>query len=240
MSYNLACGLGHKIAAIASVTGSMNVGLRDSCAPNHPMPVMEIHGTRDFIVAYNGNPKFDAIDSVLDFWVTFNRCDNTAKLTLVRNTNLGDGSTVEHYEYSNCDRGIRVEHFKVIGGSHTWPGSPGKFGVNKDIDASVEIWRFFSQYNLNGPIIPLGIQDDLSEIELNIYPNPASDHITLNLNKEYEQLEISVYNSMGQVVFNRLVQNVSSYTIEMPEHKGLYFLSIHSGSALAAIPVIKK
>jgi len=47
MSYHLACELSDKIAAIASVTGTMNVGQLTTCIPSHQMPVMEIHGTND-------------------------------------------------------------------------------------------------------------------------------------------------------------------------------------------------
>ena len=43
--------------------------------------------------------------------------------------------------------------FKVIGGGHTWPGSNFSSGItNYDIDACVEIWRFFSRYDINGLI----------------------------------------------------------------------------------------
>jgi len=44
--------------------------------------------------------------------------------------------------------GLTVEHFKVIGGEHSWPGYNG----DSDINASAEIWRFFSKYDINGLI----------------------------------------------------------------------------------------
>ena len=52
MSYTLACSLSNRIAAIASVTGSMNVGQDLTCNAQHPTPVMEIHGTSDAMVPY--------------------------------------------------------------------------------------------------------------------------------------------------------------------------------------------
>ena len=65
MSYQLACELSDRIAAIASVTGSMNMGWFNSCNPNHPMPIMEIHGTAD------GNVPYATIPSIMDFWANF-------------------------------------------------------------------------------------------------------------------------------------------------------------------------
>ena len=73
MSYHLACKLSHKIAAIASVTGSMSKQTLDSCNPNHPTSVLQIHGLLDFVVPYNGNNAIgmSSIDDVLDFLGNF-------------------------------------------------------------------------------------------------------------------------------------------------------------------------
>lgn len=45
MSYCLACQ-SDRFAAIGAVTGSMSVGMYDSCSPGHPTPTIHIHGTR--------------------------------------------------------------------------------------------------------------------------------------------------------------------------------------------------
>ena len=55
MSYHLACNLGEKFAAIASITGSMTNGTYDDCSPSHPTPVLQIHGLLDYVVPYDGN-----------------------------------------------------------------------------------------------------------------------------------------------------------------------------------------
>ena len=53
MSYKLACE-SNRFAAIASVTGSMTGQMQNNCSPIKPIPVMEIHGTADPTVPYNG------------------------------------------------------------------------------------------------------------------------------------------------------------------------------------------
>ena len=50
MSYHLACNLSSKIASVASVTGSMTPETYNSCSPNHPTAVMQIHGDVDTVV----------------------------------------------------------------------------------------------------------------------------------------------------------------------------------------------
>jgi polyhydroxybutyrate depolymerase len=147
MSYHLACNLSNRIAAVASVTGSMNMSWFNSCNPNYQMPVMEIHGTADPTVLYT------TIPDILDFWANFNNCNNTPIVTNMPDINIMDGCTAEHQIWENGDNGATVEHFKIIGGTHTWPGTLfSSSGTNYDISASAEIWRFFSQFDINGLI----------------------------------------------------------------------------------------
>ena len=47
MSFLLACQLSDRIAAIASVTGSMTPQTYNLCNPQRPIPVLQIHGTND-------------------------------------------------------------------------------------------------------------------------------------------------------------------------------------------------
>ncbi len=147
MSYYLACSMSDKIAAIASVTGAMSSFTQLNCNPTHPTPVMEIHGTADLTVPFN-----DIVNGI-EYWRDYNNCNLTADTTLILDSYLGDLSTVKHIVYNNGDNGVTTELFKVINGGHTWPGSSiSTAGTNYDIDASVEIWEFFSRYDINGLI----------------------------------------------------------------------------------------
>ena len=147
MSYQLACELSDRIAAIASVTGSMNTNWFNSCSPNHQIPIMEIHGTTDGTVPYTSIP------SILDFWTNFNNCNNTPIITSIPNTNTNDGCTAEHQIWKDGSNGSIVEHYKIINGGHTWPGAIFPNGTtNQDINASVKIWEFFNKYDINGLI----------------------------------------------------------------------------------------
>ncbi|WAC01355.1 prolyl oligopeptidase family serine peptidase [Lacinutrix neustonica] len=83
MSYKLACELSDRIAAIASVTGSMTLGTTGSCNPLHPTPVLEIHGTSDGTVNYNGSNFATAIPDVLSYWSNYNNTDTTPTVTSI-------------------------------------------------------------------------------------------------------------------------------------------------------------
>ncbi len=229
MSYKLACESSDRFAAMASVTGSMNKGQPDICFPQHPVPVMEIHGTADFIVPYNGADWIESVEDVLAFWSDFNNCNGDPEITMMPDLDPNDGSTVEHHVYSDGDNGVKVEHFKVINGGHTWPGSQyGGFGTNYDIDASVEIWKFFSRYDINGKILPANIdqyEEYLSGIR--IYPNPASFYIHIVSNSK-EPLIYQLSALTGQKIKSGVIK-AQNQVIGISElEKGLYLLTIGS------------
>ena len=164
MSYQLACELSDRIAAIASVTGSMNLGWFNSCNPNHPMPVMEIHGTLDPTVTYNTSSFTESVPDIMDFWKNFNNCSNSPITTNVPNSNTTDGCTAEHQIWENGNNGVAVEHYKIIDGEHSWPGALFPNGVtNQDINASEKIWEFFNKYDINGLINPTNIKNITAE-----------------------------------------------------------------------------
>jgi len=184
MSFLLACQLSDKIAAIASVTGSMTPQTYDACNPQHPTPILQIHGTTDGVVPYNGGNWTKSIDDVIAYWVDFNNANSTVSAQDFANNNILDGSTVERQTYEVEESNVLVEHFKVTGGGHTWPGTAiNNFGTNQDINASLEIWHFLAQYRL----------DELTEATTSIeffdrekeviegYPNPMSQSIDFQL-----------------------------------------------------------
>ncbi|MBC8047420.1 MAG: hypothetical protein H7Y00_11535, partial [Fimbriimonadaceae bacterium] len=143
MSYTLAGELSNRIAAVASVTGSIHKDRFPALDPQHPTPVMEIHGTADFTVPYNGSSDFIGVDSVINYWVGINNCDTDPEFIEVENISITDGCTAEHYIYTGGDNNANVELFKIINGGHTWPGTAFTYiGVtNLDINASKEIWN---------------------------------------------------------------------------------------------------
>jgi polyhydroxybutyrate depolymerase len=185
MSYLLACQLGDKIAAIASVTGSMSPSTFGSCSPNHPTPVLQIHGTDDGTVPYEGGPFAEGIDNVINYWVNYNNCSTTPSQTPIPDINAGDGSTVDHFVYSGGTNGATVELFKVYNGDHDWPGAFG----NLDISSNIEIWKFFSRYDINGTTAAVDEQD--VDLGFSVSPNPAqSDLMVSRGNNETEDFRI--------------------------------------------------
>ncbi|MEM8892268.1 MAG: PHB depolymerase family esterase [Bacteroidota bacterium] len=142
-SFQLACALADRIAAVASVKGGMNENQIVSCDPSRPVPILQLHGTEDRNVDYS-----IALDAI-NFWIEHNQTDTEPKVEDLPDLDPEDGSTVQYLRYDHGKNESTVEHFKVIGGEHNWFGSENE-PDNNDIDASEEVWKFFLKFDLNG------------------------------------------------------------------------------------------
>jgi polyhydroxybutyrate depolymerase len=141
-SFTLACELNNKIAAIASVTGLMLKIAIGDCIPTRPLAILHIHGTEDPIANYA------FVQGGLDFWIEHNTTNMNPIVSNIPDIDPQDGSTVERFEYLNGENGVEVQHLKVTGGGHEWPGYKG----NMDVNASEEVWNFLKAFDLNGKI----------------------------------------------------------------------------------------
>ena len=146
MSYHLACNLSYKIAAVASVTGSMTPQTYNNCSPTHPTAILQIHGTADGVVPYYGNSISRAIPTVMDYWEEFNDCEQEI-INIIDDVN-GDGDGGFLYSYNQCLSDVNLRLYLMTNMGHEWPTNNGQ----NDIIAANEIWYFLKQYDVNGKI----------------------------------------------------------------------------------------
>jgi len=138
LAYGLANYKSDLIAAVASVSGAML-----DCIGNtsHPMPVLHLHGTDDYVLPYNGDKGFNSVQNTLDHWIDFN---NTTTNPIISTEDSG-GMVIEHYVYDQGDNSVSVEHYKYIGGKHVWD-----IGTFQGQNTSELVWNFVSRYDING------------------------------------------------------------------------------------------
>lgn len=194
MSFNLACNLSDRIAAVGSVTGAMVSTTLSNCNASHTTPIIQIHGTNDATVPYNGSAWSAGIPDILNFWSTYNGCTPTPIIEAMTDTDPTDGSTVEKHSYYDNNGCTTVLHYKITGGGHTWPGAPIDIGgTNYDINGSVEVWKFVSQFNIFGVI---GACESANVLALEntpyvVYPNPSKGELTVEgLGEELQDVEL--------------------------------------------------
>jgi polyhydroxybutyrate depolymerase len=241
MSYSLACELNDRITAIASVTGTMIQSKLNACNPARPVPVMQIHGTADNTVPYNGAPAstFVSIPVLVNTWAGFNNCNPTPDIIQVPNTSTTDGCTAERHLYTGGDQGSTVEFYKVIGGGHTWPGSAFNIGVtNQDFSASKEIWRFFSQYQLN--LLSETNTPESLVSTWTAFPNPMQDYLILQSTDQRPVKRIQIYDALGRLQQTVFPNNIGQIEIETSNWAiGVYGVLIEQEASVTPLKVVK-
>jgi polyhydroxybutyrate depolymerase len=151
MSLRLGCQT-DIFAAIAPVAGT----LLTDCSRAQPTSVLQIHGTADDRVPYeggpgkavslNGTPRVDgpSVPSVNATWRSIDSCAPPTSIT----------AGVVTTETAACADGRTVELISVAGAGHQWPGGMSnpileKLGIlpapSTALDATDTIWQFFSQ-----------------------------------------------------------------------------------------------
>ncbi len=137
LSYGLACHLSEKIAAVAGVSGTLLDS--ENCAPKHKTPVMQLHGTADGVVPFEGGNGFGSATGTIDYWVGFNELNDEPQI----DTLASEEFTIEHYTYTADNTLAPVELYKIIGGSHVW------FNIDfNGTNTNQVIWDFLSKWSI--------------------------------------------------------------------------------------------
>ena len=153
MCFQLACNESETFTAFAPVIGMMLDTLFESCNPTVVRPIISMNGTADNVTFYNGDPNntggwgaYKSIPDTMAFWANLLEVPTITR-TFLPDTSPSDGSTVRLDVYTSTDHPRSLWYYLVIGGGHDWPGRSG----NMDIDATFEIWKFFSEINAPVP-----------------------------------------------------------------------------------------
>ena len=160
--YAAGISLGSEFAAILGCRASAGIAAVGLVAaefllrPCHgPLPVIAFHGTSDPIVPYRaggtglflpGVPSPGVLQN-LGAWAGLDRC---RAVPAVRRLS----TMVVRRTWSGCSGGSAVVLYSVLGGGHTWPGSPvtlsaGTFGkTTEQIGATALMLAFFAHHRL--------------------------------------------------------------------------------------------
>jgi len=209
MTQLLACDANEDFAAIASLGSTMDTALFSRCQPGRLLPTLILTATLDPFVPYNGGPMNGNVtdivstDALVQFWQQINNCQTVLDSVNLPDTDTTDNSTVTVFEYTDCDCDGKVVHYRINEAGHTWPGVEipnyeliaGE--TNEDIQASEEIWQFFSQFERCANV-PLGVREqELSSVKWSSFPNPIQDELKVMAEEEIEQVQL--WNLQGQL-----------------------------------------
>lgn len=151
MVHVVASELSGKIAAVASVGGSMS-GKEQQ--PSHPVPMLIIHGNADKHVPFNGGTgklakwgfpvNKEPVSYAIDFWVKANGCASTPE-------RQKPCKTVERVRYAGGREDSEVVLYILDGAKHQWAGGKRAWvRADKpfpDLSATDTCWDFFKQHH---------------------------------------------------------------------------------------------
>lgn len=121
-TYEIACQLNHRFAAVASFAGTMPVD-PETCDLIGGMGVMHIHGKLDYLIDYDddwdwkdgeheGVGTMSNVPGMIDAWSMRANCGSSE---------IDADFFLEHIIHSDCFGEARVEHYGIEFWEHTWP-----------------------------------------------------------------------------------------------------------------------
>ncbi len=137
MAYGLACSRRGLIAAAGIMSGVM---LQDDCDQGHPTSIIHFHGTEDDVLPLEGNQDFQAVSSIVDFWLE----QNSIPRDSLSSDELKGGDVLrEIYEGGSEDTSFALYTIKSEygrGGGHVWFGEEIEGQTPNEI-----LWDFLSE-----------------------------------------------------------------------------------------------
>ena len=132
MSYRMACDNADLVSSIASLAGATFADSSD-CVPSEPVHVLQIHGTNDSVIDFNGScfPPFfcypGAEDSVV-IWAGYDQCSGGIEDggTLDLDGSISGAETTRTLITEGCSENGSSELWTINGGSHG-PSFNGNF-----------------------------------------------------------------------------------------------------------------
>jgi polyhydroxybutyrate depolymerase len=137
----LACRLAGRIAAFAPLSANA-YAIPGGCHPGRPVPLLNMHGTADPLLPYNGipvsvNPNWPlpSLPVYMQTWAARDGCTHGPTIFLRE-------PKVTGMQWTGCRGNVSVVHYRIEGGGHAWPPL-----INGQTPAEV-MWQFFSHYPL--------------------------------------------------------------------------------------------
>lgn len=233
MCHRLACQLSDRIAAIASVSGTLPQPIQSSCNPNRSIPIMHMHGTADATIAYDGSspPFITSVDVTMDHWVAHNQCDASSVVTESLPDIASDSYTIDTYHWNQCEASSEVLLYKINNGPHTW------LGPSNDVFATQEIWTFLRKHTRTPEFTNTA---SVFNEGFSVSPNPFQQ--TLRLKTGANKIErITLFNSLGQTIWTKETNWIeeSEYTLNVPQVPlGVYWLRVENADAQETIKLV--
>ena len=137
MAHRLACDAASRFAGIVSLAGAVYKN-ETKCAASAPIAMLQVHGTADELVLYDGGSPYDVVGipeapgaiETTETWAVKNRCagaPDTSAAAEDLDTSLAGAETTSQV-HGGCEANGATELWTLADGAHSpafgpaWPG----------------------------------------------------------------------------------------------------------------------
>lgn len=159
----------------------------------------------------------------------FTTCDINPTIT-ISNYTLSTTLTDVTYQWLDCN-----DNNSIIAGATNQTYTPSENGnyaliINDGICADTSNCLAVAGLGVN----------TLTKAGFKMYPNPASQNITLDLGS-LNQVNISIHNSMGEEIYKTQTNNQTKFNISLAEFSnGIYFVNVQIGTEVFTQKIVKQ
>ena len=79
----------------------------------------------------------------------------------------------------------------------------------------------------------------VNQYSISIYPTPTSGTIRIDIGQLSQEFKFTVYNALGQEIKTVIVNSTSSFNMNIPGGKGVYFIKYSTENNSAVFRIIK-
>ncbi|PCI93810.1 MAG: hypothetical protein COB15_15710 [Flavobacteriales bacterium] len=121
----------------------------------------------------------------------------------------------------------------------------GHYGGTVDFDMGVGIYNastgsreiFLAKYSFNA----IGIDENGFDADFSLYPNPASNNITIDFESEEQFVNLQIINIRGQQIFIKEYKNTKNVQLNIEDFSsGVYFVKIITNNGFKTVKFVKK
>ncbi|MDP2385827.1 MAG: T9SS type A sorting domain-containing protein [Bacteroidota bacterium] len=100
-------------------------------------------------------------------------------------------------------------------------------------------WNGIKMIKWQNPCSLTGIKEEEYRIQLLVYPNPSSNDFNFEFDKEYGDLQLEVYSSLGTLVKRTTYKNTQKVSLKIESAPGMYFVKVRAGEKSVLLKLVK-
>jgi len=72
----------------------------------------------------------------------------------------------------------------------------------------------------------LSVEENSFLVDIKVFPNPTNQNVTIDLNQIKKSFKANLYNSLGQILWSKEINDSSRFQFEIHQASGIYFMEI--------------